>query len=524
MPNNILLPEQKKALEIAAQIAAKKNSPVYLVGGFLRDALLGRESADLDLGLQGKPEWAFEMARLLANNCKPFLDDYRINPFWLDAGFGIARVVFSPYLENGPNKKFYFDLAILEETIEKDLARRDFTVNALALPLEAFLAHPEDPQWDQILEVPGGKADLKSRIIRPISEENIIADPLRMLRGIRLLAQLTAPGKLWKMAPGTLELFQKHQELINNSALERVREELSRTFLARGLSSSLAALSYTGLLSQIIPYPPLFNSSPNHPARDLTRFMGLLEWLIFSKKDHYPEGKPGLIHPSLKIALWPEVIKSLEEKGFEKLNLLLWTGVLFCLFFNPGGESSLLAQPATQEIFEKIKRILAGLKFSKDAQNHIILILEGQAALDELIGEILARTAIPGRYSGEKFNREIYRFLRKYNPVQLEILILNLAARGVNWEAKENWPSYLEAGNSIIKSLIGEKEERLFGKPRLLDGQDLISKLKIKPGPKVGELLKKIEEAHGLGEISTVDEALELARGVMKAENPNIFQ
>ena len=166
----------------------------WVVGGAVRDELLGREVIDLDIACRD-PETA---ARAHAKRA-------RGAPFPLSERHGAWRVA----LEGGRT----VDFTPLRGGIENDLATRDFTINAIALPLAG--GEPADPY--------GGRADLDAKTIRAVSPEVFTDDPLRLLRAVRLENELG-----FELEPDTERLVREHAELVTRPAGERTLTELVR--------------------------------------------------------------------------------------------------------------------------------------------------------------------------------------------------------------------------------------------------------------------------------------------------------
>lgn len=169
--------------------------PAYLVGGAVRDSLLGRQANELDLDFV-IPRQAVKTASQIANR-------YRAGFVLLDAERQIARVVFD---------RATVDIAEMEgETIEEDLQRRDFTINAIAY----------DPFAEKYIDPLDGQRDLQAEIIKMVKPENLEDDPLRLLRAYRQGAQLG-----FAIAPKTLATIRELAPKLSGIAVERVRVEL----------------------------------------------------------------------------------------------------------------------------------------------------------------------------------------------------------------------------------------------------------------------------------------------------------
>ena len=194
-----------------------------LVGGAVRDGLLGRLAERPDLDLVVVPE-ALALARSLAR---------RLGGSFvaLDAERSIARLVL---------RGWTIDLARqVGDDLAADLDRRDFTINAMALPLPADAGAPAPA----LVDPHGGRADLAARRLVAIREANLLEDPLRLLRGVRLAAELD-----FAIEPATWGWMERHHGRLGAVAGERVLAELERLAAAAGGSSRLAAALAAGLL------------------------------------------------------------------------------------------------------------------------------------------------------------------------------------------------------------------------------------------------------------------------------------
>jgi tRNA nucleotidyltransferase (CCA-adding enzyme) len=192
--------------------------PVYVVGGSVRDELMGRVRAELDLDLV-IPTGAVAVARQLATA-------YRAGFVLLDAERQIARVVFP---------SMTVDIAQQDgENIIRDLARRDYTLNAIAYDL----------QTQTIVDPHGGSQDIQQRMIRMVSKDNLIDDPLRLVRAYRQGAQLN-----FTIESATRQVIRELAHLATTVAAERVLAELRYLLKTPHSSQWLAAVVTDGVLS-----------------------------------------------------------------------------------------------------------------------------------------------------------------------------------------------------------------------------------------------------------------------------------
>ena len=250
--------------------------PVYVVGGAVRDELMGRSRAELDLDLV-IPVGAVAAARQLAK-------DYQAGFVLLDAERQIARVVF-PGLT--------VDIAQQDgESIVDDLGRRDYRLNAIAY----------DIQKEMLIDPLNGCQDIQERVIRMVSNANLIDDPLRLLRAYRQGAQLN-----FTIDPGTRQSIRSHAHLATTVAGERVLAELRYLLQTPNSSEWLAAIVEDGLLTGWLGAAV---------RQDLVGRLGALDRSIATIQDHYP-----LIATELDRPLRETI--AISRTGMSKLTALL---------------------------------------------------------------------------------------------------------------------------------------------------------------------------------------------------------
>jgi len=208
-------------------ILTEQGIQAYVVGGFVRDVLLGRDTADIDIAVASDAlEIAPEVATAL--NGKYVL---------LDKVNRVGRVVLA--------SKATLDFSTFKGSIEQDLARRDFTINAMATDLNQLGENYRDVQ---LVDPFNGRGDLEQGIVRSVAEAAFESDPARLLRAVRLAAELG-----FSIEQKTEAQIRQYSQLIASVAGERVREELVRLLAVSGSAQFLPYLDKLGLLTAIIP-------------------------------------------------------------------------------------------------------------------------------------------------------------------------------------------------------------------------------------------------------------------------------
>lgn len=208
--------------------------PVYLVGGSVRDSLMGRECTDFDFATPLDPDSIEEAVRRAGR--RPYLMGKRFGTVAFKLDGPTIEVTTFRSEEWGadarrPSVEFLADL-------ELDLGRRDFTINAMAM------------HGDRLIDPFGGREDLKGHLVRAVGdpEERFREDPLRMLRAARFVAQLD-----FGIDSATREAVQACDERILSVARERWMIELDRLLVGQGAGRALHLLSETGLLRYVLP-------------------------------------------------------------------------------------------------------------------------------------------------------------------------------------------------------------------------------------------------------------------------------
>lgn len=236
----VCTPEEHKIFDIVSKAATELNVRCYLIGGFVRDKLLGRPTKDADIVCTGD---GIALAQLTASKLAPRLT---VSFF---KNFGTAHFRYNDFDVEfvGARKESYRSDSrkpdVEPGTIEDDQRRRDFTINALAISL-----NPED--YGKLTDPFDGMADLKNKLIRtPLGPDITFSDdPLRMMRAIRFATQLD-----FDILPETFRSITANAERIKIISQERITDELNKIMAAPKPSIGLDLLYRSGLLQHFFP-------------------------------------------------------------------------------------------------------------------------------------------------------------------------------------------------------------------------------------------------------------------------------
>ncbi len=214
--------ELKRLLDELAAPARDAGLEAYVVGGTVRDVLLGRATRDVDLAVAGDAlAWGRDLADRLGGHFVA-LDDEN----------AVARVV----LDEPPG--MYIDVAALQGTLDDDMRRRDFTIDALAVPLGG----------GDVIDVSGGLPDLDAGVLRMNGEYVFDHDPLRALRGARLASELG-----FRIEPETAAAIRARASQVVRASPERRRDELARMLALPRAEPGIRLLDELALLDVVLP-------------------------------------------------------------------------------------------------------------------------------------------------------------------------------------------------------------------------------------------------------------------------------
>lgn len=232
-----------KIFNIVSQAAEKLGVRAFVIGGYVRDCLLGRPCKDIDIVAEGS---GIELAQAVGEAVKSNVSVFR--------NFGTAMLKYHGMEVEfvGARKESYrrdSRKPIVEDgTLEDDQLRRDFTINAMALSLQK-----ED--FGALVDPFGGIRDLAAGIIRtPLDPDTTYSDdPLRMIRAIRFATKLTDGERVFRIVPESLESIRRNRERMSILSKERITEELNKILVCRKPSIGFRLLDETGLLEYILP-------------------------------------------------------------------------------------------------------------------------------------------------------------------------------------------------------------------------------------------------------------------------------
>ena len=448
--------------------------PVYLVGGSVRDAILGRPSKDYDVAVpRNAKAFAKEVAKRMGARVIEIGKNDRT----------VHRVVLG---------KEILDFSPMEgDGIEKDLKRRDFTINAMAYDLQS----------NSLIDPVGALDDIRSRTIRLTSEKAVLEDPMRMVRAFRFAAVLG-----FAIAPETLAAITRHRGLIARSAKERISAEVISMMEAERSFPSLREMDRTGLLAQIIP--------------ELESCRGCLQNEIHGRDvfEHamgtYEEIE-SILSPPPANDLWPGFsapIQAYLEKG-NRRGLLKWAALLHDVgkpetrSVDPTGKVRFLRHEQVGAAM--VRDICSRLRMSGQNRSYITFVVQ-KHLLPLFLFHAFERKSLT--------SKGMVRFVTKYQDDIIGLLIHSLADERAKARASdESICKLVHFSHKIISTYFRHLKPKM-AEPKLINGHDLMRHFNLKPSKGLGRLLQRVEEARLKGEVKTKEEAMELVGTWLKLE------
>ncbi len=436
---------------------------IYLVGGSVRDFAMDKTSLDRDLIVAGVD------ARDFAIRIAEFFNAVFVP---LDEVNRIYRVVL-------PDKINYFDITNpVDGSIDKDLARRDLTVNAVAVNLSTM----------EILDKFNGLNDILNKQLNSVSEKNFIDDPLRILRAFRFMSVLG-----FKMSDELMCIIKKHINLLNLPAVERINYELLKLFGGNFAYDTLLSLDNTGGLEVLFPFVSELKRVPPNTHHHLDLFYHSLETvrqiqLLYLNAEN-------------------EVQSHLEEVSFgahPRLAFLKLAG-----FMHDIGKFSTWSIEEETGRHRFIKHDDAGAKLAVPFLKKMNF---SNKQIDYLTSMIKNHMYPSQVISAPELNEKVMmRYVRKMEDNSIDVIILAMADRfsALGEAVTEDMVNQNISGLQNLMNFYISVKDSLEPLPKLLTGNEIMSLLNIKPSPLLGKIITALHDAQLSGDVMTKEHAID---------------
>jgi tRNA nucleotidyltransferase/poly(A) polymerase len=455
---------------LVREALADERESAWLVGGAVRDAVLGRPITDVDLVVAGEPEAAARAVAAAAGG----------PVFPLSDEFGAWRAI--------TRAGFVCDVSPLQGgSIEADLAMRDFSANAMAVAL----GEPE------LLDPHGGRADLEAGVLRVLGEQSYRDDALRPLRLARLATELSLDPDA-----ETERLTRAHARRVPETSPERVWAELRRLVVAERVLDGLELAGRLGLTEAVLPELAELRGVEQSHFHHLDVYGHTLEVL---RQQLELERDLGTVFGPVA----DELRAVLDEPLADELTRM--QALRFAALFHD------VAKPATRrELPDGRVSFVGHDRVGDEMAVALCRRFRTSERFASFLGAVTRHHLVLGFLVHERplDRRAVYRYMRTCEPVEIEVTVLSCAdrraTRGRNADAAI--AAHLDLALELMEPAL---EWRRAGAPKPpLRGNELAEALRIEPGPELGRLVEALREAVFAGEVQDRDQAVAYARAL----------
>lgn len=458
--------EKIKSDEILSKIIDKFDNEIYLVGGTVRDFYMGLESTDRDIIVMDEDarDFALKLSELFQATFVPLDEDNKI-----------YRIVL-------PDKINYIDVTNpVGDSIEKDLMRRDLTINAIAVNIRT----------GELIDISGGVTDIMNKCINYVNELNFVDDPLRLLRVYRFQALYG-----FQLAPETINAVCKYSDLIHKPAVERINYELLKLFGGDYAHIALENMNKTWILEEIFPFVKELKQVPPNSHHHLDLFHHSIE-TVKQVQILYNEAPDEV----------KEHLRRIDFGGFSRLAHLK-----LAAFMHDIGKFSTWTIEEGKHRF--IKHDDVGSKMSVK----ILKDLHFSNKQIDYISSMIKYHIYPSHVmtSPQITEKIMMRYVRKMDTNSIDAIILAQADR-LSARGPEITDQIVERNITSLNMLLRfylEARETLKPLPKLLSGNDVMQILNIKPSKRLGEIMEALHEAQISGDVITKEHAIEFVKNM----------
>ena len=456
------------------KIIAYSEFNTYLVGGCLRDIILGHTPKDLDILVEDEID---EFSKFLSKALNSKIIKFQ------NHGFETFRIINSKTNLNIDITKYSGG----KDGLINDLAMRDFSINSMALNL-----NNETFEFENILDPFNGLQDLNNNIIRYVSKDLVLNDPLRLLRSVRLASKLN-----FIIEEDTKNYFMVNSEKINSVSYERIRDEIIDIFVLNNSPNYLSLMEEMNLLNQIFPEIQLSKGVIQEGLHDKDVYMHSLATLFFIEniinEDLFPEiqfnndifAHENTIIPYIKLAAFFHDIGKPDTKSFSESRIR---------FISHEEHGSKISENITKR-----------LKFSIKVQKYISRLIKNHLRL----GHLISLHDLPSDKAIRKLSRDCYDVIN-------ELIYLDFADYLAT--SQDHFDNYLDHYNDLrkiyfrIMELRSDKSKKY---DKIIDGNEIMEIFGLNEGPEVGRVLNAIQEdIINNGNIEK-DDAIKLAKEIL---------
>lgn len=464
---NSKIVEKIKSDFILSNIVNKFDNKLYLVGGAVRDFFMGQESSDRDIVVMD------EDAKIFALKLADF---FKATFVPLDEENKIYRIVM-------PDKINYIDVTNpFGGSIEKDLMRRDLTINAIAVDIRS----------GEIIDISGGICDIKNKCLNYVNEHNFVDDPLRLLRVYRFQALFG-----FELSAETISAVCKYSNLICKPAVERINYEILKLFSGKYADKALENMNKTWILEEIFPFVKELKQVPPNSHHHLDLFHHSIETvkqiqILYETSDDVVQ----------------QHLAKVDFGGFSRLSHLKLAGFLhdigkFSTWTIEEGKHRFIKH---DDVGSKLAaKFLKGLHFSNKQIDYVSSMVKYHIYPSSVMA------------SAQITEKIMMRYVRKMDSNAIDAIILAQADR-LSARGPEITEAIVERNINSLNMLLKfylEVKDSLKPLPKLLSGNEVMEILNITQSPKLGEIMAALHEAQMSGEVTTKEHAINFVKNLV---------
>ncbi len=459
----------------------------YIVGGALRDLLIGVQPKDIDFVPDREAE-AGVMAKLFADRIGGVMVEFHSHG-------DVYRVI-----HNGRS----FDFTELQgRNIDEDLRRRDFTINSLAL---CVMNASDMSKPITLLDPMNGLGDIDAKLVKINNDKVYDDDPLRIMRLFRFAYRFG-----FRVDDFSYRLIPQKLFGLDRVSGERIREELAELLRFNGAAKALEAMEGVGILSRLFPLIAGMKGFPQNDYHHLDVFSHTIEAIsALENPDLLTDPRIAPYADRIQERFFWEFPSGHSRMSLVKLAMLFHDiGKPGTASYDDNGRLHFIGHEKLS--VSMVKDYLVNLRMSRRETHYILMLIDGHMR--------------PGQINLDSPNvhKQVYRYFKEFGPEGVELAMFSLAdrlaARGpavseemIDWE--------YDICAKLLDTFFN-RSQLIARPPKLLSGRDLIEKLGVEPGPRVGILLDRIEEAQIEGSVKDTEGALAYASQLIESFEAN---
>jgi poly(A) polymerase len=473
---------------------------IFLVGGAIRNMYLQKEVQDLDFVVKKD---AIRIAKNVA-------DRFNGNFYILDKKRGAARALISIR-----GKKLKIDFTLFNgRSIDDDLKKRDFTINAMAIKI---------PLSSKVIDPLNGKSDIKDSVLRSCSSNSYLDDPARAIRAIRFMNEFNL-----FLDQSEIELIKNASRNLDEISDERKRDEIINILIKTDGKNALAQMLEFGIIDKVFPevkklYKIKLDTPHVHDAWTHTlQVVNYCQQLMAILKNYTD---PKLLHPRIKQAI--NTLSKYKKFLFDymndpiNMNRSMYSLLILAGIYHDAGKG--VVPPV---IKDNRKRFPKHAKIGSELIHNRAKIMGFSNNEVEYLTKIVRFHMKPSQREFTDNNKKdihIHRFYKKAGFAGILIGFIHLSDVLATYEdtlTEERWNRAVSSVNNIFDAYFIHSE-KIITPPKLINGNDVLKEFDLQPGKIIGRLLEQVTEAQVNGEVNTKGEAIDYFGQLLMYEKNN---